>query len=63
MKYQVTYKHVIERTVTAIVEADSEQEAGQKARDGDFEESDEECCPEQGLEIKDIEVIEMEDEE
>ena len=50
-KYEVVYKHLIERTVTCIVEAETEDEAEQKARDGEYEDSDEDCAPEQGLEI------------
>jgi hypothetical protein len=52
-KYEVTYRHIIERSVTSIVEADSEEEAIQKAVDGDCLYSDEDDAPEQGIEIKD----------
>lgn len=57
MKYTVQYVHVIERTETCTVEADSEEEAIQKAKDGDYEDEDA-GGPEQGLETKDYKVIE-----
>jgi hypothetical protein len=53
MKYEVTYVHVIERTITALVEAHSEDEAIEKAQHGDVLNSDEDEAPEEGIEIKD----------
>lgn len=53
MKWEMKYTHVIERKITCIVEADSEEEAIQKGYDGDYLESDEDDCPEDGIEIKD----------
>lgn len=52
MKWEVTYVHVIERTVVSIVEAMDEDEAILKAVDGDVIESDEDCANERGIEIK-----------
>jgi len=53
MKYEVTYIHVIERSVVALVEADSEEEAIEKCQNGEQEEDDEEFAVEQGIETKD----------
>ena len=56
--YQVTYTHVIERKVTELVRANNEEEAIKKSQDGDYLDSDEDCCPEDGIEIKDYEAVE-----
>lgn len=61
-KYEVTYTHVIERTITSLVEADSEEEAIEKAVDGEVLSSDEDLAPEQGIEIKDKCAVELEEE-
>jgi hypothetical protein len=56
-KYEVQFTHVIHRTITAEVEADDEKQALVKARDWDFELSDEDCAPEDGMETMDHRVI------
>lgn len=60
-KYEVTYRHIIERSVTSIVEADSEKEAIKKAIDGDYIVSDEDDAPEQGVEITDERATKLDD--
>lgn len=60
-KYEVTYRHLIERSVTAIVEAESEEEAIQKAIDGDYIVSDEDDAPEQGIEITNEQATKLDD--
>lgn len=62
-KWEVTYKHVVELDITSIVEADSEEEAIDKAVEGDHITSDEDDAPQQGIEIKDEEARELTDEE
>ena len=57
-KYYVQYTHLLERTVTCTVEAESGEEALQKAKDGNELDSDEDMAPEQGLETKDYMIIE-----
>lgn len=56
-KYEIEFKHLVERTVTCIVEANDEEEALTKAKDGDFEETDEDLCPEQGIETTDYVIL------
>lgn len=56
-KYKVQYTHVFEQQVTCIVEAISEEEAKEKARDGEYDFNTEETSPEDGLEIKDIYIL------
>lgn len=51
-KYEVTYTHVIEHFITAVVEATSEDEAIQKAIDGDCITDDADDAPQQGVEIR-----------
>lgn len=55
-KYEVSFTHLIERYVTCVVEADSEEEAIAKAKDGEYIDSDEELCPEQGIETSNYEI-------
>ncbi len=57
MKFEVSFTHVIERRVTCEVEASSEEEAIKKAHDGDYDISDEEFAPEDGIEVKDFKAI------
>jgi hypothetical protein len=61
MRYIVSYDHVVERHITCVVEATSEEEAEQKAYEGDTIDTDEDNAPEDGIEIKNVEV-ELEDE-
>lgn len=56
-KFEVEFVHVIERTVTCSVFADSEGEAIQKAKDGEWDDSDEDDCPENGIETKDYKIV------
>jgi hypothetical protein len=58
MIYEVSFTHIIERRVTAIVEANSKEEAIKKAKDCDWIDSDEDMAPEEGIETKDYEVYE-----
>ncbi len=52
MKYAIEFKHVIEQTYTAIVEAENEEEARQIFDEDPFSNlEDEEPANEQGLEI------------
>ena len=60
-KYEVTYTHVIEREITALVEANSEEEAIEKCQNGDFIQDDEEFAPEQGIETKNYRAVEVEE--
>lgn len=60
MKYVVKYIHLLEREVHCVVVADSEEEAIQKAQDGDVIESDENEAPEQGIETSEYEVVSQE---
>jgi len=55
MIYLVQFKHLVEQTVIAKVEADSEEEAIIYCEDGEIE--DEEVQNEQGLETSDYKVI------
>ena len=58
MKYEVQFKHLIERIVTCSVEADNEVEAIELARDTEnWIDSNEDMAPEQGLETTDYEVV------
>ena len=59
--YQVTYKHHVILDITELVRANSPEEAIQKSRDGDFLDSDEDDCPQEGLEITDYEAVEADD--
>lgn len=54
MKYTVTYTHVINRRESCTVEANSEEEALEKAADGDT--LDEKELYENGIEIKDYRI-------
>jgi len=60
-RYEVKYTHVVERKVTALVEADSPTEAIEKAQAGDTIADDEQDCPEDGIETKDYEATEVEE--
>lgn len=59
-KFEVQYVHIIERTVTCLVKANSKEEAIEKAKNGDYECDDEDECPEQGIETKDYIALELE---
>lgn len=54
--FEVEFIHVIERLETVTVKANSQEEAIQKAQDGDFEDY---CCDgvETGIETKDYKVV------
>ena len=56
-KYEIEFKHLLERTVTCFVEADSEEEAIEKAQDGEYEDYDEDSSSEQGIETGDYTVV------
>lgn len=56
-KYEVQFIHVLERTVTAVVEADSEADAIEKAKQGEIIEDDDLEAPEEGLETRDYKVL------
>ena len=60
MKYRVQWKHEIVQTWSAVVEANSEQEAIDKISEGDF--SEDEVVDENGIRIYD-EQAEPEDED
>jgi hypothetical protein len=51
-RYEVTFTHVIERYVTCEVVADNEEEAISKAQEGEWEDTDEEYAPEQGIDTE-----------
>jgi hypothetical protein len=57
MIYKINFKHLVENEYFAHVEANSKEEALKKFDEDPFEYVDEEPYDEQGLEIKDIEVI------
>jgi len=60
MKYAIKFKHVIEQTYTAIVDAENEEEARQFFDEDPFSNlEDEEPSNEQGLEIKIKSIKEM----
>lgn len=62
MKYRVQWKHEIVQTWSAIVEAESEQEAIDKISEGDF--AEEEVIDESGIRVYDEQAEEeSEDEE
>lgn len=48
-KYTVSFTHHIERNVTCEVLANTEEEAIEKARNCDWEDSDEDIAPETGI--------------
>lgn len=58
--YEVVFKHTVIRTVTATVEADSEEEAKEKVDDGDFLDDDELFVPEESISIE-IETVKVQD--
>jgi len=60
MKYIVTYKHYVEITYDATVEADSPEEARSKLED-DFDFIDETEVDNQGLSVKVLDVVEAEE--
>lgn len=51
--FVVTFTHVVERKVTALVEASSEEEAIRKAQNGDIIADDEDVAVENSVETKD----------
>lgn len=53
--WEVRYTHVVERQVSELVLAGSAKDAIDKCRNGDVLESDEDNCPENGIETKDYE--------
>lgn len=56
-KYTVSFTHVINRYVTCEVLADSEKEAIEKAKECDWEDCDEDMCPEDGIETLDYKIV------
>lgn len=47
MKFEVKWTQTLEREVTALVEAESREEAIEKAKKGEVEYSDEDCAPDE----------------
>lgn len=61
-RWDVTYKHIVERRVTVAVWAETEEEAIANAMGGNITYSDEDSCPENTVSIEDFEVTEGTDE-
>lgn len=59
--YTVEYVSIIERKVQCAVEAESEEEAIQKAKDGDIIDDDEDSAPEDCIEVRDHRIVEEEE--
>jgi hypothetical protein len=59
--YEIEFIHVIERLETVVVVAKDDNEAIQKAKDGDWIETVYEDAPEEGVETKDYEIVSVRD--
>lgn len=48
-RYEVQFIHTLEQEITCVVEADSEEQAIEKAKKGEWIDSDEEFAPMEGV--------------
>ena len=56
-RYEISYKHIVQRCVTVLVEAENDEGALKEARDGNVSADDEVDCEEDSLELTDFRIV------
>ena len=56
-RYEISYKHIVQRRVTVLVEAENDEGALKEARDGNVSADDEVDCEEDSLELTDFRIV------